>query len=87
MRRQRRWPCVMNARVWCPMCEQWYTALVSRAWYVHHWIIAPQTPVRTCSPCLRAISDARKKGGSWRAWRNWERAAADEGTPEGPPLG
>lgn len=77
MRKRRRWSTLQHIRCYCSACEQWYTALVGRAWYVRVVIQRPQVPVRLCYPCRVAMHRAAVYGGCWRQQRNWEVVATD----------
>jgi len=67
----------VECRVYCPDCEQWYEALVERAWWDLRFRLRPQVPVRVCGHCANAHVLATVNGGLWQQWRNWEQAAAD----------
>lgn len=87
MAKRKSWPMVVDARVYCPACEQWYQTLVPRAYFVQHFVKRPDIPVIECALCQKAKWLAQVSGGRWQQWRNWERGAssvAEETKPSEP---
>lgn len=81
MAEHRNWKLIQVARVYCPLCDQWYDAIVLRKWYVERFVRRPQTPVLCCYDCRLAVAVSLESGGRWEDCRNWERRARD-----GPPA-